>query len=318
MKKKWMGSLICMILLVAFISFIARFFKEDDRPKVVVVLKTLDKEYWRIFKAGTEKAFHDFDIDGKVIAPDSAYPITKQLNMLKAVVKENPDALIVTPSNPSLTIPVLEEFKQKNIPVLLADTDFKWTDKTAYIGTDNLELGKKAGALLGSMLQPGDQVALIGGNSDDPVFNDRIKGAKQTLEDAGIEIAAEQSGYDDTGHVKSVMENILQTYPDIKGVIAVNDLIALDALKIIEKQGTKIPVIGADGITEMVKYIEKGILDATVAQNPYDMGYLSVKQALKAIKGEAVEKRIDSGIDLITQDNAKDKLDFLANAVNLR
>ncbi|GAA3319449.1 hypothetical protein GCM10020331_026400 [Ectobacillus funiculus] len=121
-------------------------------------------------------------------------------------MKENPDALIVTPSNPSLTIPVLEEFKQKNIPVLLADTDFKWTDKTAYIGTDNLELGKKAGALLGSMLQPGDQVALIGGNSDDPVFNDRIKGAKQTLEDAGIEIAAEQSGYDDTGHVKSVME----------------------------------------------------------------------------------------------------------------
>lgn len=295
-----------------------RFLKEDDRPKVVVVVKTLDKEYWRIFKAGTEKAFNDFDIDGKVVAPDSTSLITKQLNMLKDVVKENPDALIVTPSNPSITIPVLEEFKKKNIPVLLADTDFKWKDKTSYIGTDNLELGKKAGELLGSMLQPGDQVALIGGNSDEPVFNERITGAKKTLEDAGIKIATEQSGYDDTGQVISVMENILQTYPDIKGVIAVNDVIALDALKTIEKNGTNIPVIGADGITEMVKYIEKGNLDATVAQNPYDMGYLSVKQALKAIKGEAVEKRVDSGIDLITQDNAKDKLDFLADAVDLR
>jgi ribose transport system substrate-binding protein len=68
----------------------------------------------------------------------------------------------------------------------------------------------------------------------------------------------------------------------------------------------------------MIKYIEKGKLSVTVAQNPYDTGYLSVEQALKAIKGESVEKRVDSGIDIITQDNSKDKLDFLADAVDLR
>ena len=77
-----------------------------------------------------------------------------------------------------------------------------------------------------------------------------------------------------------------------------------------EERELKIPVVGSDGTTEMVKYIEKGTLSATVAQNPYDIGYMSVEQALKAIKGKSVTKKIDSGIDIVTRDNAKDKLRF--------
>jgi len=107
----------------------------------------------------------------------------------------------------------------------------------------------------------------------------------------------------------------LQTYPAIKGVITADDVLALDALKILDKTGTKIPIVGADGITEMIKFVEEGKLSATLGQNPYDMGYLSVEQALRAIKGETVRKRIDTGVDIITQDNAKNKLDFLEEAL---
>ena len=61
----------------------------------------------------------------------------------------------------------------------------------------------------------------------------------------------------------------------------------------------------------MVESVKKGELSATVAHNPYDMGYLSVEQAYKAIKGESIGKRVDSGIEIITHDNAKERLDFL-------
>jgi ribose transport system substrate-binding protein len=284
LKKRWIISLIFTAFLMTLISFAVYFFKEGGKPKIIVVMQRSDLEYWQLFRSGSEQAFRDFDIDGEVVAPDSLYPIMKQPNLLKKVLKQNPDALIVAPTHPDVVIPVLMEYKKQNIPVFLATRDMEWEYKTAYIGTDDIRLGQTAGKLLGSMLQPGDQVALILGRLEDPVMIDRKNGAKKVLEDIGIEIVTEQIGYDHLGDPKPVMESILQTYPNLKGVFAFSDRLALDALKIIEDNGLKIPVIGADGIIEMVKSIEAEKIDATVAQNPFDTGYLSVEQAHKVIR----------------------------------
>lgn len=309
MKKTWMISFVCMICLAVFIHFMVTFLNEE-KPKVVVVLKVLNTQYWKTVALGAEKAFDDFGINGEVIAPDREYPSTKQIEILKKVLRNSPDAIIVSPTQPTSTIPTLIEFKKKNIPVLLVDTDANWNDKTTFIGTDNPTLGKKAGELLGSMLMPGDQVALISGMG--PVSQSRILGAKRVLEDVGIEIVSEQIGFEKNGDLKPVMDNILQTHPDIQGVFATQDILALEALKIINEKELKIPVVGSDGIWEMIKSIEEEKLSTTVAQNPYDMGYRSVEQALKAIQGKPVEKRIDTGIDIIYKENAKVKLDLLA------
>jgi len=318
LKRRWIIFTSWLIFLIILLVFIPKLFTKDNQPKIIVVSKGIDKEYWRLFESGANKAFDDFQVDGKVVAPDSANAITKQLNILKSVMREKPDAVIVASVQSSSIIPILEEYKKRNIPVLLADTDAEWKGKVTYIGTDNLELGKKAGELLASMLYPGDQVALIKGPSSFQMMADRVTGAKEALEDAGIEVVTEQLGYDDLFTLKPVMGDILQTYPAIKGVITTDDILALDALKTLDKTGTKIPVIGADGITKMIKFIEEGELSATVGQNPYDMGYLSVEQALKVIKGETVPKWIDSGVDIITQDNAKNKLDYLEEALQFK
>jgi len=184
--------------------------------------------------------------------------------------------------------------------------------KTAYIGTDNFELGRKAGELLASGLQPGDEVALIAGHVISPVSSERIRGAIFSLEDAGIKIVAKKINLpNEPLPVRKAMTTILQNHPDVKGVFATSDIMALSAVEVIRKHGNKMPVIGADGIIEMNELIKEGTLPGTVAQNPYDMGYISVETAGKVIKGERVRQNIDTGVDLITTDNAKQKLDFL-------
>lgn len=288
-------------------------FSKKDKPAIVVVLKESDIQYWKIVKAGAEKAFKDFEVEGKVIAPETTHPAENQIRMLENVLMEKPKALIVAPTQPSGTIPVLKKYKKNGIPVLLVDTEANWDDQTAFVGTDNLTLGRKAGELLASVLQPGEPVALISGG--DSVFAERSKGARETLGAAGIEIVAEQWGYDEVGNLKPVMENLLQEHPEIKGVFATDDIMALHALKVLEQKGLDMPVVGADGIIKIIEYIEEGTLKSTVAQNPYDMGYISVENAIKAMKGEKVQKHIDSGVDIITKDNAKEKLDFLEKAL---
>lgn len=293
------------------------FLKEDDKPKVVVILKRLDVEYWRAFESGAQKAFDDFDIDGKIIAPENVYPITNEADLLKRVLKQNPDALIISPIHPTHTIPVLIEYKKRNIPILFAGKDMQWKEKTTYIGTNHSILGKRAGQLLASTLQPGDEVAIIYGKLEISE-QERIKGAKEVLEDVGIKVVIERFGEDRFENPIPVMEHVLQDYPNIKGVFATGDRIALETLKVIKENDLNIPVVGTEGSREMVRAIESGTLSATIGQNPYDIGYLSVEQAQKAIKGEYVEKRIDIGVDIITEDNGKERLNFLNEILHSR
>ncbi|WP_342042900.1 sugar ABC transporter substrate-binding protein [Bacillus sp. OTU2372] len=314
MKKK---SLILVVSTVFICGLLGYFYKAlaAEKPTVAVVLKDTKSEYWSIIVSGIEKGMTNFGVKGKIYAPTQNNE--DQLTILYRVLKEKPDALIFSPTNPSESVPVLEEFKKKHIPVLLVDTGVDWAGQTSFIGTDNPSLGEKAGEVLSSMLQPGYKVALIGKISKDNVSEDRIQGAKDALHTVGIDTV---EGYilvdDDDAKVKPVIDELMKSNSDIKGVFASDDGMALEVIKYLNQKGLNLPVVGADGIIEMLKYVEKGTLKGSVAQNPYDMGYISVENALKAIKGQRVEKSINSDVDIITSDNAKSKIEFLEGLKN--
>lgn len=309
LSKRWIYFLVFVFIIVLIVIL----WKEDvdDKPKIVVVLKELDNNpYWYIVKAGAEKAFDDLNIDGIVFAPSNEYKIDEQENLLQSLLKQNPDALIVSPIEESI-ISQLKKFNKKNIPVLLIDTDDPWENKTSYIGTNNFDLGKLGGALLGTQLQPGDKVALITGDIEQAVIGDRIIGAKTSLEAAGITTILKTDVPNNPLQAKREMETLLDKHPDINGVYATTDILAIASHEIIIKNGYNIPIVGADGIVEMIKLIEDETLLGTVAQNPYDMGYLSVETAVRAIKGENVEMYVDSGVDIIVKGNATHRKDFI-------
>lgn len=298
------------VLVLGFISVTLA----DKKPTVVVVLKEGNSEYWKIMKAGVEKGFKDFDIDGKVIVPIKS-TAEEQADILMRVYKEKPDVIITAPISASEPVShALETFT--DVPILLVDSDLPLNNKTAYIGTDNLDLGKKAGAFLASQLQPGNKIAIIAGDLSFSVFKERIDGATSALQNAGIKIAFVKSGIpDDPKRIQSLVTELLRDQPDIKGVVTTHDTIALPVIKEIKKQGLSIPVIGPDGLTEMLELISDETIPGTMAQNPYDMGYLSVETAMKVIQGKNVEPFVDSGVDIIIKENAQQRLKFYEKIV---
>ncbi|MBZ5751826.1 sugar ABC transporter substrate-binding protein [Metabacillus rhizolycopersici] len=175
----------------------------------------------------------------------------------------------------------------------------------------NVTVCKKAGELLASMLSPGDKVTILEGVSGTPTSEQRVSGAEKGLKNAGMKIAASRAADSNRNMAVSVMENILTANPDLKGIFAINDEMALGSLRAIKAQNKDIPVIGIDGITEAVKSIKTKGMEATVAQKPYDMTYTGVESVLKVIKGESINKRIDSGFDVITEKNADKTLEEL-------
>lgn len=315
MKRiKWFG-VAAVLVLIGLLAGCGGDEKASGDTKgeesVAVVLKTLSSPYWKYVEAGAKAAGKELGVKVTIVGPPSESQVMEQVNLLEDQISQSPGAIVVSPTQPDTVVPVLESAAQSGLPVLLIDTDAKFEGKTTFIGTENHSAGKEGGKLLASMLQKGDQVVLISGALGNPATDARIQGAKEALEEAGMEIVAQQPGDSDKTKAMSVMENILQKNGDVKGVFSANDDMALGVLRAVEAKGLDVKVIGTDGTQEAVESILAGKLAGTIAQSPYNMGYQGVENALKAIKGEKIENRIDSGIDIITQDNAEEKLEFL-------
>lgn len=306
-KQLFMTTLaLCIILACTFI------YKQsiEGKPKVTVVLMDSKLGYWDIVKAGIEKGFKDFRMNGKIVAGQNG-TVEEQIEILDDVLKEKPDVLIIAPVNSDI-LPKIEEFYRADIPVLFIQTDENWEKKTAYIGTDNIELGAKEGVLMASQLQPGEKVALLGRQVKFDI--ERLNGARESLEAAGITIVAEynhlREGNEHVNEVTKAIKSIVQEHPDIKGIVTSTDYLTIPAIRVVQEQGADVSVMGPGGLVEMLQYVKEGEVPITVSQNPYDMGYLSVETAAKVADGETVNKEIYIPIDIVTKGNVEQRLEF--------
>jgi ribose transport system substrate-binding protein len=280
----------------------------SGKTKVAVVLKSLNSDYWKIVEAGAKAAAQKYNVDVEVLGPSAETEVEKQVSLIEDQITNKVNALVVAPSQPASEISVLQKAKEANIPVVLADTDADFPDKVSFVGTGNLAAGKQAGEYLASQLHKGDKVAIIRGAMGDRTHDERTQGAEEALKAAGIEIATVQPADSDRNKALSVMENILQSNPDVKGVFGTNDEMALGAERAAEQAKAKLVIVGLDGSPNALDSIKSGGMAASVAQDPYQIGFLSVEAAVKAVKGEKVEKRIDSGTEVITQKNVNDQI----------
>lgn len=278
--------------------------KKDGKTNVAVVLKALNSDYWKIVQAGAVDAGKQLGVEVKVLGPNDETDIAGQTSLMEDQIVKKVSVLVVAPSQPSAALATFDKADAAKIPVILIDTDAKWDKKKAFVGTGNLAGGQLGGKFLAEKIGKGSEVVIIRGALGDATHDERVNGAKQELEAAGVKIVEIQPANSDRNKAMSVMENLLQTHPNVKGVFCSNDEMALGALRAL-KQANKadVAVVGFDGSPDAMKSIKAGELTASVAQSPYNIGKLGVETAVKAAKGENVDKRVDTGTKMITKEN---------------
>jgi ribose transport system substrate-binding protein len=283
--------------------------------KMVVVLKTLSSQYWKIVASGAQEAAKKHNVTLTVLGPPTEDAVEQQINMVQDALAGKPDVLIFSPSQPATAVNVLMKAKEQHVPVILVDTGMpaSFTDYVTFIGTDNTAAGKAGGKALAAVLKKGDKVLLLDGAPGNPSMTDRVNGAESVLKAAGMVIASKQPAYSDREKAYTATQNVLQSTPDIKGVFAGNDEEALGALRALQQAGKKVPVIGVDANNDNLKAMLAGDLYGSIAQGNFDMGRLAVEKGLEVLAGKTVAKRIDSGATMMTKANAQKMLDFRAS-----
>jgi ribose transport system substrate-binding protein len=281
--------------------------KTEEGFRITIVTKALDSEFWQNLKQGAEdEAKNHADASVTVLAPQREINIDQQVNILEDQILKNVSALVVAPCGVAEIIPALNKAYEKNIPVLTVDTDVDWSHRLSYIGTDNRLGGKLAGEYLIKGLNGRGKIAIIRGIPGVQTHEDRVGGFLEAIKTApGIEMVALQPANSERDLALTVMENLLTSHPDLDGVFITSDQMALGALEAIDAHRLigKIVTVGFDAGEEAIKAVKDGKMIAVVAQDPYNMGKQSFLAALKAAKGETIEKRIDTGTKVIDKSN---------------
>lgn len=272
--------------------------------RIAVVLKAVNSDYWKQVKAGADDAGKALGIKVDVLGPNAETDIAGQTSIMEDQIVNKASALVVAPSQPSAAVATFDKADAAKIPVLLIDSDADWDKKKSFIGTGNLAGGEVGGKYIAGKLQKGDEVVVLRGALGDKTHDDRTNGAKKAMEDAGLKVVAVQPANSDRNMGMSVMENLIQTNPNIKGVFCSNDEMALGATRALSQAGKKgVVVVGFDGSPDALKAIKAGELTGSVAQSAYNIGKFGVEAAAKVVKGESIDKRIDTGTSMVTSEN---------------
>ncbi|WP_050614479.1 ribose ABC transporter substrate-binding protein RbsB [Bacillus testis] len=266
--------------------------------KIGLSVSTLNNPFFVSLKEGVvnEAKKNHF----KTIVVDAQNDAAKQVNDVEDLIQQGVDVLLINPTDSSSISAAVESANSIGIPVITLDRSSDKGKVEALVASDNVKGGKMAAEYFVKQLGEGAKMAELEGVPGASATRERGKGF-HLVADKQLDVAAKQSADFDRTKGLNVMENIIQGNPDIKGVFAHNDEMALGALEAINSSGKDIAVVGFDGNDDALASVKAGKLSATVAQQPILIGQLAVQAGKDVLKGKKVEKKIAAPLKLVTK-----------------
>jgi len=278
--------------------------------EIAVIVKTTNSNFWQNVNKGAKAAIGEakgFSLNFSGPAAESN--IADEVNLVENAINRKVAGIVLAPSDPDALVPSLKKAWEAHIPVVLIDSAVSPAgDKyyQSFLATDNEKAGqlcaqeliKRMGttgkiAIMSYVAGVGSEIGRVGG------FTKYIK------ENSKIEIVGPFYSQSQMATALNQTVDTLTANPDLKGIFGANEPTADGmgrALAQTGKAGSLIAV-GFDGNQNLQDYIKNGVLHAIAVQGSYQMGYMGVKAVAKIIGGEKVEKKIDTGVVIVTKDN---------------
>ena len=275
--------------------------KDDDKAKdkdikIGVSLSTLNNPFFVSIREGVEEVAKEENVE--TVITDAQNDSSTQNNQVEDLITQGVDLIVINPVDSTAISTSVQKANEANIPVICVDRSADEGKVVSFIASNNVEGGKLAGEYILEKVGENAEVIQLEGIPGASSTRERGEGfAKAT--DGKIKLLASQTANFDRAEGMTVMENLLQAHSDVKAVFCQNDEMALGASEAIKASGKDIVIVGFDGNEDALKAVEDGSLSATVAQKPQEMGKLAIQTAIKYLKGEKIEEKVDSPLELI-------------------
>jgi ribose transport system substrate-binding protein len=275
--------------------------------RIGLSVSTLNNPFFVTLRDGAQSAADE--AGAELIVSDAQNDTAQQQDDIQNFVTQQVNVILVNPVDSDAVVPAIEAANQANIPVIALDRGASGGELATTIASDNVQGGNLAGEELIRLVGSGSVAQLEGTPGADPA-RDRGQGFQDAIDaQSAVEVVASQSANFDRAEGLNVAENILQANPDIAGIFAQNDEMALGAVQALgDSAGDDVKVVGFDAIEDALSAIQDGTMNATVAQQPAEIGSLGVENAISVINGESVEENIPVEVQLVTPENVSEFL----------
>lgn len=242
---------------------------------------------------------------------------TEQKTLVEDIIVRGVDGLAISPIDPKNQTTMLNELADK-VKLVCTDSDAPKSKRVCYIGTSNLEAGLVAGAELRKALPNGGKVMMFVPNFDLKNCQERMQGVREAIKGSNIKIIGVMTDNGDRTKCIQNAEDCLTKHGDVAAMVGIagsNGPACAEALKAAHKVG-KVKIVCFDGEEEgTLQGIKDGVIEATVAQNPYKMGYESVRVMAALVRGEdpgiPPDGKINTGVTVVNKSNIDEHWDNL-------
>lgn len=300
------ATILVGIISIVMLNYLNTSSKSKDQ--VYLVVKTVNEltDFWLNARNGAEVAATELGVEVIVEGSVEETNIQEQIQLMESIIEKKPEAIAIAASDFNELSDVCEKAIEMGITLVTFDSDVNIKQPHSFIGTDNFTASKRLGHELGVLLNQEGRVAIISHVEGSFTAIERANGFKQGLKStADIKVIEDVYFAENNQNMAyDMVSNIIMEYPDIKAIFATNEVTLLGCGRAIEDLGLKdrITVVGFDMNNQIALMIEQDIIDATMVQKPFNMGYIAVKEALEVKAGKDVEN-IDTGAVLINKAN---------------
>jgi ribose transport system substrate-binding protein len=277
-------------------------------PKVGVLLKSRNA-FWTAAEGGALAAGEALGAEIVVKAPPNEFEIAIQIQLLNALVAQEVQAIVIAPCSKDLLVEPVSAAIAKGVKVVVFDTTLAKDVAPVFVGTDQREAGRLAGALLASFVADGDEVGLFKHSQTSGATEQRELGALEKLRELRPRLVVRGNIYSSSEQGVELERAglLLSQYPDCRAVLASSTPGTMGMLNALRAKGragsVKFIGFGFNLNPQIVAALEAGEIHGWVAQLPAQMGYQGVKAALALLEGKSPPAVINTPVVVVTKDN---------------
>ena len=275
---------------------------------IPLISKGFQHQFWQAVKQGAEQAAKDLNVKITFEGPESETMVDKQIDMLAAALAKKPQAIGFAALDSKAAIPLLKKAQEAKIPVIAFDSGVDSDIPLTTATTDNLAAASLAADKMAELIGGEGDVAVVAHDQTSRTGIDRSEGFVNRIKAKypKIKVVSVQFGGGDQLKSTEITKAILQANPNLKGIFGANEGSAIGVLLGAKEAKRKIVIIGYDSGKTQKAAIMDGSMAGAITQNPVGIGYKTVEAAVKALKGEKLEKVIDTGFYYYDKSNIAD------------
>lgn len=312
--RNWMIISICCVA-AAFLSSCGGG-DQNGKKTIAVIPKGTTHEFWLSVKAGADRAGAELGVTIDWMGPEKEDDRNQQIGIVENMVLKGVDGIVLAPLDRNALVRPVAAAKKKNTPVVVIDSGLEGGDWVSFVATDNFKGGQMGGRRTAELIGGKGNVIMLRYQENSASTENREAGwleemKKHIAENPEVKIISEEQRAGATKEsAQTVAENLLDRFTEggelkVDAIFCPNESSAYGMLMALRNKrfAGKVKYVGFDASKALVRGLYLGEMHGLVLQDPEKMGYLGVKTMVAHLEGKPVDKRVDTGVRLITKED---------------